>query len=278
VKRKLRAAVGDPPQLRALLAARLALSDADVGVLLQRGAIELDGERRTEDASVAPGARITAFMPDAPELAAAPLKVVYRDRHVLVVDKPAGLRSQGVRGDDWDTLIARVQRELDPAATLLHRLDRETSGLVLLPRSDRARASLQIALASGDVDRRYAARIAGTLAAPRTVRLRIAVDPADRRRRITLPEQDAAGESACTELEPYVTGDGETRVYLRLQSGRTHQIRAHLSAIGHPVVGDAIYGGPPSERLRLHAHALSFPNISDGTQRHVKIRLDPLDA
>jgi RluA family pseudouridine synthase len=278
VKRSLRAAVGDPPQLRALLAARLALSDDAVAVLLQHGAIELDGERTSEDTPVSPGARITAFIPDAPEAEAAPLKVVYRDRHVLVVDKPAGLRSQDVRGDDWDTLIARVQRELDPAATLLHRLDRETSGLVLLPRSDRARISLQAALASGDIDRRYAARVAGTLAVPQTVRLRIAVDPNDRRRRITHPEQDSAGESACTEVEPYATGDGETRVYLRLQSGRTHQIRAHLSAIGHPVLGDAIYGGPPSTRLRLHAHALSFPNISDGTQRHVKIRLDPLDA
>ncbi len=235
-------------------------------------------ESARADTPVSPGARITAFIPDAPEAEAAPLKVVYRDRHVLVVDKPAGLRSQGVRGDDWDTLIARVQRELDPAATLLHRLDRETSGLVLLPRSDRARISLQTALASGDIDRRYAARVAGTLAAPQTVRLRIAVDPVDRRRRITLPEQDPAGEGACTEIVPYATGEGETRVYLRLQSGRTHQIRAHLSAIGHPVLGDAIYGGPPSTRLRLHAHALSFPNISDGTLRHVKIRLDPLDA
>jgi 23S rRNA pseudouridine1911/1915/1917 synthase len=277
VKRSFRAAVGDPPQLRALLAARLAISDTDVALLLARGAVELDGQRTTEDAAVHVGARITAFLSDGSPVQAAPLKIVYRDRHVLVVDKPAGLRSQGVRGDDWDTLIARVQRELDPAATLLHRLDRETSGLVLLPRSDRARASLQTALANGEIDRRYAARVAGAITASRSVRLRIAVDPADRRRRITHPEQGSAGDPACTEIEPYASSGNETRVYLRLQSGRTHQIRAHLAAIDHPILGDTIYGGPPSGHLRLHAHALSFPNVSDGTLREVKIRLDPLD-
>jgi RluA family pseudouridine synthase len=278
VKRAFRVALGDPPRLQALLAVRLAVSDEAAAALLHRGAVELDGRRTREDTDVATGARVIAFLPDdAAAVDPTPLVVAYRDAHVVVVDKPAGLRSQDVRGDDWNTLIARVQREIDPRASLLHRLDRDTSGLVLLPLDDRARVTLQAALAAADIDRRYAARVAGRMEAPRTIDLRIAVDATDRRRRIALPATDPGGENARTDVEPYAHDAAETRVRLRLHTGRTHQIRVHLRAVGHPIVGDSIYGGPPSGRLRLHAYAITFPHPRSGTPRRVETDLRALD-
>lgn len=271
MKRVFRVAAGDPPRLVDALAARLALGTGEAEALLRRGAVELDGRRAAEDGPVAAGARVVAFLPDVkPDAAAdAPLVVAYRDDHVLVVDKPAGLRSQAVRGEAEDTLIARVQRELDPRATLLHRLDRETSGLVLLPRTDAARARLQRALDAGELDRRYVARVHGRLDAPVTIRLRIGVDPRDRRRRVAHPERSEAGEAATTHVEPLAPGDAESRVRLRLESGRTHQLRVHLAAIGHAIVGDALYGGPPAARLWLHADELAFPDPG-GARRTVR--------
>jgi RluA family pseudouridine synthase len=268
VKRVFRVAAGDPARLVAALAARLGLGEAEAAALLRRGAVELDGRRVTADAAVAAGARVIAFLPEA--TSQAPLVLAYRDEHVLVVDKPAGLRSQAVRGEAEDTLIARVQRELDPRATLLHRLDRETSGLVLFPLTDAARQRLQRALDEGELERRYLARVRGRVEAPCTIRLRIGVDARDRRRRVVHPEPSGAGEAAVTHVEPLEPGELESRVRLRLETGRTHQLRVHLAAIGHPIVGDALYGGPPAERLWLHADELSFPDPGGGPGRTVR--------
>jgi RluA family pseudouridine synthase len=268
VKRVFRVAAGDPLRLSEVLAARLGLGEADANALLRRGAVELDGRRVAADAPVAVGARVIAFLPEA--ASQAPLTIAYRDPHVLVIDKPAGLRSQAVRGEAEDTLIARVQRELDPHATLLHRLDRETSGLVLFPLDETARRCLQRALDAGELERRYVARVRGRLDAPRTIALRIGVDARDRRRRVTHPEQSDAGEAAVTHVEPLIFGERESRVRLRLETGRTHQLRVHLAAIGHPIVGDALYGGPPAERLWLHADEIVFPDPGGGPPRTVR--------
>jgi RluA family pseudouridine synthase len=268
VKRLFRVAAGDPPRLVAALAARLRLSEVEAAALVRRGAVELDGQRVGADGPIATGARVIAFIPEASNQT--PLVVVYRDEHVLVVDKPAGLRSQAVRGEAEDTLIARVQREVDARATLLHRLDRDTSGLVLFPLDEAARRRLQHALDEGALERRYVARVRGLLEAPCTIRLRIGVDARDRRRRVAHPERSSAGEAAVTHVEPLVPGPLESRVRLRLETGRTHQLRVHLMAIGHPIVGDGLYGGPPAARLWLHADELVFPD-SEGAPRTVRV-------
>jgi RluA family pseudouridine synthase len=262
VKRVFRVASGDPTTLCGALIARLSISRQRADQLIARGAIEVDGRRAERDHAIAAGARVIAFVPDedAPRTAIA---IVYRDADLVVVDKPAGLRSQAVRGDAEDTLIARVQREIDPAASLLHRLDRETSGLVLLPLRDRARAFLQRALTAGEIDRRYVAHVAGRLEAACRIELRIGPDRDPRRRR-TYPPSSDAGEPAISHVEPIAAGEAESRVALRLETGRTHQLRVHLAAIGHPIVGDTLYGGPPAERLWLHATALSFPHPAGG--------------
>ncbi len=275
MKRIWCATSGDEPTLAAFLAARLGGTLDAALTLIAHGAVEIDRRRAETDGPLRPGARVVAFVPDGPVEAAAPLTAAYRDDDVLVVDKPAGLRSQGVRGDDWDTLVARVRRELDPVATLLHRLDREVSGLVLLPRTDRARLALQTALDEGRLERRYTARVRGRLERPVRVTLRIGIDPRDARRRVAHPEGERAGEAAATRVEPLEVGDAETRVRLTLETGRTHQIRVHLSAIGHPVVGDVRYGGPPSERLWLRADELVFPHPRTGAEVRVTAPPDP---
>lgn len=275
MKRIFRAASGDPETLIAILGARLALSPSEAEALLRRGAVELDGKRAASDGPVRLGAKVVAFLPEA-RGTASPLVVPYRDEHVLVVDKPAGLRSQAVRGEAEDTLIARVQRELDDRATLLHRLDRETSGLVLLPLSPHGRAVMQRALDEGRLERRYLARVSGRLDAPREIRLRIARDPSDPRRRVARAEGDQAGEDACTHVEPLSSDEDTSLLRLRLETGRTHQLRVHLSAIGHPILGDALYGGRAHERLCLHADELRFPHPRSGEQRVVRSPPPPI--
>lgn len=280
MKRLLRVASGDPLRLSALLAERLSLPLEEAQALVRKGAIEVDGRHLRADVMLTVGARIVAFVADEETKAqpSAKLLVAYKDEHVFVIDKPAGLRSQAVRGDAWVTLIARVQRELDKHATLLHRLDRDTSGLVLLPRTDEARAFCQRALDAGQIDRRYLARVKGRLDAPRTVRLRIAPDPRDPRRRIAHPEAATVGDAAETKIEPIAPGDTESRVRLVLSTGRTHQLRVHLAAIGHPILGDTLYDGPPSDRLWLHADELSFPDVRTGALRKIVSALEALPS
>jgi len=263
VKRLFRAASGDPSQLVALVASRLRLSPYDAGRLVREGRVEVNG-RRAQEGVVATGARVAVFVPD--EVAsdmAAPLVVAYRDRDCVVIDKPAGLRTQGVRGDAHDDLLGRVQRELARDASLLHRLDRDTSGLVLIPTSDRGRAWFAAALERGDLERRYVAQLDGAVGA-QTIALRIG-RTSDPRRRVALPENDPAGEAAATRVEPM--GDGLVR--LVLQTGRTHQLRVHLAAIGHPIVGDVLYGGRAAPRLMLHADELTFIDVG-GVRRTVR--------
>jgi len=275
VKRLLRVAIGDPLRLSELLATRLTLPLTEAQALVRKGAVEVDGRHLRADIMLTVGARIVAFVADEkPD--AAKLVVAYKDEHVFVIDKPAGLRSQAVRGDAWDTLIARVERELDKHATLLHRLDRDTSGLVLIPRTDEARSVCQRALDAGQIDRRYLARVQGKLDAARAVRLRIAPDPRDPRRRIAHPESATVGDAAETRIEPITSSDTESRVRLVLGTGRTHQLRVHLAAIGHPILGDVLYNGPPSDRLWLHADELTFADVRTGEPRRVHAPLPSL--
>jgi RluA family pseudouridine synthase len=265
VKRVLRANSGDPGTLLGFLAARLGVDEDAARALLERGAIEVDGRRALVDGPLRPGGKVIAFLPDVSTPPAA-LVVAYEDAQVIVIDKPAGLRSQEVRGDTWNTLVARVQRELDPRAILLHRLDRDASGLVLFPRGESAHRALQAALDAGRIDRRYVARVRGTLTDARSIELPIARDPRDPRRRVTAPDGDAAR----SDVAPVMSTVDESVVRLVLHTGRTHQLRVHLAAIGHPILGDTLYGGPTAPRLCLHAYELTFPHPRSDTPRTLR--------
>jgi RluA family pseudouridine synthase len=259
MKRVFTVAVGDPATLGECVAARIGAVD------VSRGGVHLDGKRCLDaDAQVIAGMRVIVYSDDRP---APEPRLVYQDDWLMVADKPAGLPSQTTRGDAARTVDAWAQvRHFD--ARLVHRLDRDASGLILLSR-ERSREALAQALAAGKIDRRYLALVSGT-PTDGDIRLRIGRDPGDERRRRALPEHDPNGQPAHSHtrtIRPCGAGErrgAHTLVELTLDSGRTHQLRVHLSAIGHPIVGDSLYGGAAAERLMLHAHALSLPHPRDG--------------
>lgn len=277
-KRVLTRAVGDPASLPALLAARLGVPDEDARARIAAGSVYVGGRRADEATPVAVGAKVTVYQPAAAP--AATFAVAYEDDWIVVVDKPAGVPCQAERSRRAAALDAAVQRAFGGEARLLHRLDKEASGLVLFARAGRACAPLQAALAAGAIERRYLAVVDGALAGEGEIRLRIGRHRRDRRLRAPLPENAPAGEPACSRYRALAHGQLEgrpvTAVALELETGRTHQLRVHLLGIGHPLVGDTAYGGPPFARLCLHAHALALPHPRDG--HGVQARAAPPDA
>jgi RluA family pseudouridine synthase len=277
-KRVITRAPQDPEWLDSLVAHRLRLGNAEAVELIARGSVHVDGKRITQRARVAVGAKLIVFMDPAPPVAA-PLSIVHRDRWIAVVDKPPGISSQGERAESATAVDTQARAQLGPDARVMHRLDKEASGLLLIALDEDARAPLQQAFEHNLVDRRYVAIVAGRLEGEGAIRLRIARHATDVRLRAALPEQAPSGEPACSHYRALAHRDhgGETltAVELTLETGRTHQLRVHLSAIGHPIVGDVPYGGSPHARLCLHAHALLFPHPHDGKQLHIHSPLPP---
>ena len=175
--------------------------------------------------------------------------------------------AQPAPGEVGGSLEARVQAEW-PGARLMHRIDRDASGLVLFALRPAAYAAVQQALTAGRIERRYRALADGVIDGPREIRLRIAHVAGDARRRQALPERAPGGEEAHTLVTPLGTrevgGRHATLVEVTLDTGRTHQIRVHLAAIGHPIYGDTLYGGPAAPRLMLHGAHLALPHPTGG--------------
>jgi 23S rRNA pseudouridine1911/1915/1917 synthase len=266
-KRVLTRASGDPESLVDLLTVRLGVDATQAQAWIYAGGVYIGGSRVTVEATVAVGDRITVYLAD-PESSAPIATVVHRDKWIAVLDKPAGMPSQAEKSRSSGALDAFAQRALGPTARMLHRLDKDASGLVLFSLDDRALPTLQAALEAGEIDRRYVAVVDGDLRGEGTIRLRIARHPSDRRLRAALPENAPAGEAACSRYRTLAHATWKDRpltaAELRLETGRTHQLRVHLSARGHAIVGDMAYGGPAYERMCLHAYALELSHPRDG--------------
>ena len=192
--------------------------------------------------------------------------MIYADENLLVLEKPAGLLCVPGRGaDKQDCLSARVQR-LYPDALVVHRLDQATSGLMLFARGLALQRALSRAFAERRVDKRYVAVVHGVLADDEgCIDLPLAADwPQRPRQRVDYH----AGKPSTSGYRVLQRDPGarRTRVALHPLTGRTHQLRVHLAAIGHPIVGDALYGGAqePAGRLLLHAERLGFQHPVDG--------------
>jgi tRNA pseudouridine32 synthase / 23S rRNA pseudouridine746 synthase len=199
-------------------------------------------------------------------------RVVYADEHLLVLEKPAGLLCVPGRGaDKQDCLSARVQ-SIHPDALVVHRLDMATSGLWLMARGAEMQRRLSRAFALRQVGKRYVAVVAGTLSSPThdggwsLIALPIAADWANRPLRVIDAEGGKPSQTRWRCLpapplgEPW--GGNCTRVELEPITGRSHQLRVHLKAIGHPILGDALYAPTDvqarADRLLLHASQLHF--------------------
>lgn len=191
--------------------------------------------------------------------------LIYWDEALLVLDKPAGLLSVPGRGPDkQDCLSARVQAQF-PDAMIVHRLDQATSGLLAMARGAAMQRALSMAFAARAVAKRYVAVVAGRLAAPAEewgeIDLPIIVDWPNRPRRVV---DHALGKPSLTRWRVlgYDDAAGTTRVELEPVTGRSHQLRVHLAALGHPILGDELYAPDEvqvmSGRLLLHARSLAL--------------------
>jgi 23S rRNA pseudouridine1911/1915/1917 synthase len=248
--------------------------------LIDGGGVTVDGEPRPKRhvlvggetvavAEVATGAEPTEVPP-------ASFSVAYEDEHLLIVDKPPGVVVHPARGHRRGTLVQALAGRVaggDDAERpgIVHRLDRDTSGLLVVARSDAAHAALKAQLARRELVREYLALVegrpparSGTIDAPlgrdRRVRTRISTDTDE-------------GREAITHFEVERALPHDTLLRVRLETGRTHQIRAHLLAIGHPVAGDREYGAPGRhglERQFLHAARLAFPHPVGGAPIDVR--------
>jgi tRNA pseudouridine32 synthase / 23S rRNA pseudouridine746 synthase len=195
-------------------------------------------------------------------------EVVYCDDQLIVVDKPAGLLSVPGRGaDKQDCLSARVQREFADAL-IVHRLDMSTSGLFLMARGMQAQRALGIAFAGRDVGKRYVALVAGRMAASEgEIDIPLIADWPNRPRQKVDHEIGKPSRTLWREIA-YDDASDTTRVELEPVTGRTHQLRVHLMAIGHPILGDALYAPPAVQgcapRLMLHATRLELAHPCSG--------------
>lgn len=238
------------------------------------GSVETDGALRPADARLTGYERIRvvpllreadrAFEPDP-----VPLAIVYEDADLLVLDKPAGLVVHPAAGNWRGTLLNgllhhRPDSARLPRAGIVHRLDKDTSGLMVVARSEAAIGALVPQLSQRTMSRRYLALAEGRLASPITIDATIGRDPVER---VRMAANVPAGKPARTHVYPLAHGTlGPHPVSLllcRLETGRTHQIRVHLRHRGQPLVGDAVYGGRLMRcdaigRQALHAWRLSL--------------------
>ncbi|WP_308917770.1 RluA family pseudouridine synthase [Jannaschia sp. LMIT008] len=188
-----------------------------------------------------------------------PIPVVHRDADLLVVDKPAGLLSVPGRGAHLaDSLLTRLQ-ESEPEVLLCHRLDRDTSGVMVFALTKAGQRGMGRLFETRKVAKRYVARVHGRVAeAKGTVDLPLIVDWENRPLQHVDHER---GKPAVTDWKVLESKDSETRMRLMPRTGRSHQLRVHMQAIGHPILGDPFYatpGMPHMERLMLHAEGLKF--------------------
>jgi tRNA pseudouridine32 synthase/23S rRNA pseudouridine746 synthase len=197
----------------------------------------------------------------------AQLAVIFADAALIVVDKPAGMLAVPGRGADKQDCVATRVQAMFTDALVVHRLDQATSGVLLFARGAHMQSALAKAFARRAVTKRYVAVVHGDLAADAgSIDLPLAADwPARPRQQVN----HAQGKPALTHYRVLARhADGTSRVELQPVTGRTHQLRVHLAAIGHPIVGDALYASaaaqPACDRLLLHAASLAFAHPHTG--------------
>ena len=282
-------------RLDAVLATRTQRSRAEMSALIRSGMVRIDGRPAKPAHHLKPGERVEAVVPDRgvrePGPENIPLAILYDDADIAVVDKPAGMATHPAPGSRSGTLVNALLARMGSLPALgdsarpgiVHRLDKDTSGLLVVAKSERAMRALSAAIAAHHVEREYDAVVWGVPPADSgSIDAPLARDPASRTRFAVRHE----GKPAVTHyrtVETYEVGPQRSArsskldrskaaraalLRVTLETGRTHQIRVHCAAIGHPIVGDPIYGaGYPGlgiERQALHAARLRFVHPVSG--------------
>ncbi|MFN3989765.1 MAG: RluA family pseudouridine synthase [Erythrobacter sp.] len=277
-------------RLDKVLADASGLSRARVQALIDEGRVEIAGKSaRAASLKVAAGAPFRIIIPPAAEAAAQaqdiPLTVAYEDAHLIVVDKPAGLVVHPAAGNPDGTLVNALLHHCEGQLSgiggvarpgIVHRIDKDTSGLLVVAKTDAAHEGLAAQFAAHSVHRRYLAVCAGHPSpAEGTVDARLGRSDADRKKMAVLPKDSSRGKHAVTHYRVLEKLDGAALIACRLETGRTHQVRVHCASIGHALLGDPLYGRTPRglhgllarlgfARQALHAAELGFIHpISD---------------
>lgn len=276
------------------------LSRARVQSLIEAGLVLLDGRPCRAAARLRAGQSVAIRVPPpepaTPEAEDIPLEVVFEDAHLLVVSKPAGLVVHPGAGAPRGTLVNALLhhvRDLSGVGGVLrpgivHRLDRGTSGLLLVAKDDETHRALARQFAGREVEKEYLALVLGVPGTKAgTIALPVGRDPVHRRKMSVRAPRGREARSDYRVLEAF---DGASLLRVRIHTGRTHQIRVHLASIGHPVAGDAAYGGTrqPSSRRgaareallslgrpALHAARLAFAHPAGGQRLAFEAPLPP---
>jgi 23S rRNA pseudouridine1911/1915/1917 synthase len=260
-------------------------SRSSIQRLIRDGHITIAGRAARPNTSLREGERIDIEIPDpapaAPSPEPLPLAILYEDRDLVVVDKPAGMVVHPAAGHSAGTLVNALLHHIDDLSGIggelrpgiVHRLDRGTSGVMVVAKNDAAHQELSRQFRDREVEKEYIALVWGVVQAGRRIDAPIGRDPVHRQR---MSSRARRARTAVTRVTKAVHLPGVSYLHVAIATGRTHQIRVHLSSIGHPIVGDSLYGGirrriPASaraaarlERPFLHAHRLAFRHPTDG--------------
>jgi len=259
------------------------LSRRLVRALIDDGSVRLEGRRVGKGALVHAGMRVT--LPMSVALApnpAMPLTILYEDPWLVAVDKPGGLPSHPLDPREHATvanaLLARFPETAALAGGLTHRLDAGTSGVLLAARSAETWATMRAAFHARAVGKRYLALVAGIAPRDATVDLPLSHAPADRRRMI-VARPGLRSWAAVSTIHRLATDGVTSLVSIAMETGVTHQIRVHLAHLGHPILGDALYGNPTGAlapgRHALHATELALPALDGRAPLTIRSPLAP---
>lgn len=270
----------DGDRLDRFVASTLDISRSQAERLVTAGLVKVDGQIGKKSLTLDMGATVSVVAaeesPSEAVVVVPDISVRFEDEHLAVVSKPAGLVVHTGAGTTGATLVDALQALDMPLADtgdadrpgIVHRLDRGTSGLLVIAKSEAARAGLVRLFKSHDVERRYWSMVDGT---PSPVTATIQAPIARDTTRRTRFRVDAAGRPATTHYDLIESYGRVSCLKVRLETGRTHQVRVHLSAVGHPVVGDSAYGADTAiardlglERPALHAEHLGFTHPVTG--------------
>lgn len=282
---------GPAVRLDLLVSRRLDLSRTGAATLIANGHVTVAGRREKASYQPLAGERVDVVIPPPESREILPekieLAIVHEDESVLVVDKPAGMVVHPAPGNWSGTLVnallgrdGRDAAGVADRAGIVHRLDKETSGLLVVAKTERAQRLLGAAIADRRVARRYAAMVWGHLDKDQlTIDRPIARDPNDRKR-MAIVTTGRAARTDFIRLARFGSGD---LLRAQLHTGRTHQIRVHLASVGKPVMGDDVYGGGggrklaalPPKRHFLHAAWLRFAHPESGEMLDLRSPLPP---
>ncbi|HJR44044.1 MAG TPA: RluA family pseudouridine synthase [Actinomycetota bacterium] len=270
------------------LAARAEITRTAAQRALKQGLVTVNGGAVRPSYRLEPGDDVGGELPEvavaAPEPEDIPLTVRFSDEHLLVISKPPGLVTHPARGHESGTLVnallglgGSLSNRNSVRPGIVHRLDKDTSGLLLVARDDDTQEALVEAIRRREVERRYLALVRGVPgSASGTIEAPVGRHPTKRRQMAVV----AGGKPSVTHYEVLADSEGRALLDVTLGTGRTHQIRVHLSHLGHPVLGDRVYGGHSQatralglDRPFLHAWRLAFVHPVTGAEVAVT---DPL--